>query len=105
VDNININIGKLDFPTSFQVLESKDEVLILRNDWLRNAQTLLDWNNSCLTVQKGLIANRIPVAFTKTSPVEFQPFSEHQEPFDFDLDQEFYENEELRRILHLLFRN
>jgi hypothetical protein len=83
VDNININVGKLDFPTSFQVLESKDEVLILRNNWLRNAQALLDWNNSCLTVQKGLIATRIPVAFTKTSPVEFQPFSEHQEPFDF----------------------
>ena len=37
VSNLLITIGKINIPTSFQVLESKDEVLILGNEWLREA--------------------------------------------------------------------
>jgi hypothetical protein len=71
--------------------------LILGNDWLKEACAVLDWNNSCLTVQKGLLITRVPVTFTKTAKVEFQPsfefqsFYEHEEPFDL----EEYESEEL----------
>jgi hypothetical protein len=35
IDNVPVKIGRINIPTSFQVLESKDEILILGNDWLR----------------------------------------------------------------------
>src|SRR5205814_2938042 len=46
VSHLPITLGKIDTPTSFQVLESKDEVLILRNEWLRENNAVMDWKQS-----------------------------------------------------------
>jgi hypothetical protein len=35
IDNVPVNIGKIQILTSFQVLESRDKILILGNDWIR----------------------------------------------------------------------
>ena len=43
IDNIPVNIGKIKVPTSFQVLESRDEILILGNDWLRITNATMSW--------------------------------------------------------------
>jgi gag-polyprotein putative aspartyl protease/Zinc knuckle len=42
VSNIPITLGKIIIPTSFQVLESKDEILILGNEWLRSNKAIMD---------------------------------------------------------------
>ena len=42
VSNLLVTIGKINISTSFQVLESKDEVLILGNEWLREANAIMD---------------------------------------------------------------
>ena len=42
VSHLPITLGKIDTPTSFQVLESKDEVLILGNEWLRENNAVMD---------------------------------------------------------------
>ena len=37
-------------PTNVQVLESKDDVLILGNDWLSKVKASLDWHDQTLTI-------------------------------------------------------
>jgi len=42
VSDLPITLGKISTPTSFQVLESKDEVLILGNEWLRENKAVMN---------------------------------------------------------------
>ena len=53
IDNVPVNIGRIQILTSFQVLESKDEILILRNDWLREMNANMNWKQSTLTIKQG----------------------------------------------------
>ena len=68
--NIPITFRKITIPTSFQVLESKDEILILGNEWLRSNHAIMDWKQSMLTIQEGQQVVKIPVALTKTAKVD-----------------------------------
>ena len=70
VSNLPVTVGKINIPTSFQVLESKDEVLILGNEWLREANAIMDWERSTLTIKKRDKIVKIPITFTKTSKVD-----------------------------------
>ena len=38
-------------PTTFQVLDSTDDTLILGNDWLRRVQAVLNWRRETLTIR------------------------------------------------------
>jgi len=67
VSDLPITIGKINIPTAFQVLESKDEVLILGNEWLRDANAVMDWNHASLTIRDGDKTAKIPIAFTKAA--------------------------------------
>src|ERR1044071_10096716 len=51
---------------SFQALESKDDVLLLGNDWLREANAVMDWNRSSLTIKTPKKTVVVPITFTKT---------------------------------------
>ena len=76
VDDVPVMVGKITILTSFQVLSSKDKVLILGNDWLRNANAVMDWKQSTLTIKNDRQAIRVPITFTRTSKVETQEDSE-----------------------------
>jgi hypothetical protein len=89
VDEIPVTIGRVRFPTTFQVLESRDEVLILGNEWLRSANALMDWRNSTLTIRSDFESTRIPVTYTKTSQINLQE--------DESTDDE-YEEEDLNEV-------
>ena len=52
VDNVPIAIGRIEILTSFQVLESKDEVLILGNDYRCQTKLLDKSQNSAETILK-----------------------------------------------------
>jgi hypothetical protein len=78
IDKMPLTIGKLKIPASFQVLESKDEVLILGNEWLREANATISWENSTITVRKEAQIARIPITFTKTSRVETREESDEE---------------------------
>src|SRR2546423_10506590 len=67
---VPISIGKLNILTFFQVLESKDEILILGNGWLRRNQAVMNWKQLTLTIHNENRMSRIPVTFTKTWKVE-----------------------------------
>ena len=67
---VPITIGKMNILTSFQVLESRDEILILGNEWLQKNQAIMNWKQSTLILQDGQRISRIPVTFTKTRKVE-----------------------------------
>src|SRR5579864_8585536 len=90
VDKIPIVVGKIEIPTSFQVLESKDEILILGNDWLRETSAVMNWNQSTLTILKGNYSIRIPVTFTKTAKVTTQEDEELEDDYD-EYEEEFLE--------------
>ena len=79
VSNIPITLGKITVLTSFQVLESKDEILILGNEWLKNNNAMMDWRQSVLTIQEGQKVVRIPVALTKTAKVDTWEDSEDED--------------------------
>lgn len=66
MDNVPISCGKLNVNASFQILESKDEVLILGNEWLREANAIMDWRRATLTVRTKEGITHIPMTFTKT---------------------------------------
>src|SRR5947209_808669 len=66
-DDLPIIIKRLKFPTSVQVLDSKDELLILGNNWLRRADAMLEWKRSVLTIRTDRCTEKIPVTFTKTN--------------------------------------
>lgn len=89
VSNLPITLGKIDTPTSFQVLESKDEVLILGNEWLRENNAVMDWKQSMLTIQGGQWTERIRVALTKTAKVDTWEDSEDSEEGE-EYEQDMY---------------
>src|SRR3989440_311994 len=78
VSNLPVTIGKINISTSFQVLESKDEVLILGNEWLREANAIMDWKHASLTIKDRNRTARIPIAFTKTARMETLEGSESE---------------------------
>ena len=89
VDNVEILIGGIRVLTSFQVLESKDSILILGNDWLRNNNAMLDWNKEILTLRQNGRSMKVPVQFTKVSKMtireekyESEDESDYEEFFD-----------------------
>ena len=84
IDNIPVNIGKIKIPTSFQVLESKDEILILGNDWLRITNATMSWEQSILTIKRGGITMKIPIAFTKTAKVVTQEAEDEYESEEYE---------------------
>ena len=65
IDNVPLTIGRMQTQSPFEVLESKDETLILGNKWLKKVDAVLDWSQSMLTIKKGVATERIPVIFTK----------------------------------------
>jgi hypothetical protein len=91
VDDVPVIIGKIEIPTSFQVLESRDEILILGNDWLRNSNANMDWEKSTLTIRKDRTTIRIPITFTKTSKVVTHDASE-------EISEDEYEEECLEEM-------
>ena len=78
VSNLPVTIGKINISTSFQVLESKDEVLILGNEWLREANAIMDWEHASLTIKDRNRTARIPIAFTKTARMDTLEGSESE---------------------------
>ena len=66
INKVPLTIGKSQVPSFFEVLESKDETLILGNKWLRKMDAILDWKQSILTIQQGATTARIPFSTTKT---------------------------------------
>lgn len=70
VNALPVSIGKMNVSTAFQVLESKDEVLILGNEWLREMNAIMDWEQSTLTIRNKDKIARIPITFTKTAKVD-----------------------------------
>src|SRR3954447_6462071 len=87
VNNLPITLGKISTPTSFQVLESKDEVLILGNEWLRENKAIMDWKQFMLTIQEGQKVEKISVALTRTAKVDAWENSEEEEE---DEEQDIY---------------
>ena len=66
IDNVVISFGsELRVRASFQALESKDKVLILGNNWLRDANAVMNWANKTLTVRTPTKTVSIPVTFTR----------------------------------------
>jgi len=84
IDNVPVNIGKIQILTSFQVLESKDEILILGNDWLRETNANMNWEQSTLTIKQGKYVIRIPITFTKTAKVVTQEEEESDDDDEFE---------------------
>src|SRR5215204_3740631 len=81
VSNLCITIGKINIPTSFQVLESK-EVLILGNEWLRETNAVMDWKQSSITIRKEDKIAKVRITFTKTAKVDAWEDSESEEEDD-----------------------
>ena len=82
VSNVPIAFGKITILTSFQVLESKDEVLILGNEWLIENDAAMQWKEAIFTIKKGQRVVRIPVTLTKTA--KLHATKEPKEEYDDD---------------------
>src|ERR1044071_3470912 len=87
VSNVPIAFGKITILTSFQVLESKDEVLILGNEWLIENDAAMQWKEAIFTIKKGQRVVRIPVTLTKTAKLHAT-----KEPEDEYDDDEYNES-------------
>ena len=85
VNNIPLAFGKIIILTSFQVLESKDEVLILGNEWLIENDAAMQWKEAIFTIKKGGKVVRIPVALTKTT--RLHAMEESKEEYDDEYDE------------------
>ena len=88
VSGLLITIGKINIQTSFQVLESKDKVLILGNEWLQEANAVIDWKRASLTIKYENKIARIPIAFTKAAKLNILKGTESE-----------YDSEELLEVI------
>src|SRR5436190_920603 len=70
VNNVSLSIGKLKINASFEVLESKDEIFILGNKWLRKVEAKMDYKQSTLTITYNNGIEHIPFTYTKINRVE-----------------------------------
>ena len=61
VSDLPINVNYLKIPTNVQVLESKDKVLILGNDWLKRIRASIDWHEQTMTIHYKGRRERIPI--------------------------------------------
>ena len=84
VDNVEIYISGIRIFTPFQVLDSKDSILILGNDWLRNSNAVLDWEKETLTLRQKGRGIKIPVQFTKTSKMVIKEEYESDDESDYE---------------------
>ena len=85
ISNLPININHMKIPTNVQVLEPKDDVLILGNDWLSKVKASLDWHDQTLTIHfKG---RRERVAITYLNEDLVPPPQD-----DYEEEEEEYEN-------------
>src|SRR3984957_18948546 len=87
VQGLPINIRHSVIKTNLQVLESRDKVLILGNDWLRLRDANVSWKDSKLTINHKGRTIVIPITYTRTN--QNQESSEEEEYSD------EYEEEEL----------
>ena len=79
VQSLPINIKHMIIRTPVQVLESKDKVLLLGNDWLRKVHANIDWKKEQLSIfHKGRTVT-IPVAFTKNTVEQLSESEEEEE--------------------------
>ncbi|RIA88386.1 hypothetical protein C1645_826452 [Glomus cerebriforme] len=89
VQSLPINIKHMIIRTPVQVLESKDKVLLLGNDWLQKVHANIDWKKEQLSIfHKGRTVT-IPVAFTKN--IVKQPSESEEEEEEEYIDE--YEEE------------
>jgi hypothetical protein len=91
---INNNNFKITIPTSFQVLDSKDEILILGNEWLRKTNANMSWAQAMLSINYNGKKCQVPITFTRTLPVNAEEDSSEEEFEDDDFDEEDYEEYE-----------
>ena len=52
-------------PTTFQVLDSVDDTLILGNDWLQKVQAVLNWKKGTLTIHGANAPLTTPIRYTR----------------------------------------
>ena len=52
-------------PTTFQVLDSVDDTLILGNNWLRKVQAVLNWKKGTLTIHGANAPLTTPIRYTR----------------------------------------
>ena len=87
VEKLPINLKYLIIRTDVHVLESKDKVLILGNDWLQRVNATMDWRNRDLTIKTQGRTVKVPISFTMNKTVINTEVSDDEE--------EEYEEEEI----------
>jgi hypothetical protein len=75
--------------TPVHVLDSKDEVLILGNDWLRKVDAIVNWQQEKLTIShKGRTVN-VPLVFTVTKAlVNAEALEDDEEELEYEYEEE-----------------
>src|SRR5215471_8703610 len=64
VENLLINISHMLIKTPVHVLESKDSVLILGNDWLKRVNAIVNYEKENLLIRHKGRSVKIPLTFT-----------------------------------------
>jgi predicted aspartyl protease len=79
ISSLAVTLRNLTIGTPVQVLDSRDEVFILGNDWLKRMNAILDWKEGTLTISGQGRSVMVPVSCTKTRPMEISDSSETEE--------------------------
>lgn len=100
IQQVPLEIEGESLPTSFQVLDSMDDTLILGNDWLRKVQAILNWKKGTLTIQAGESPLTTPMNCTRktnkiqqSSSEEDTDSSEYEEESDLEETQVYFSDE------------
>ncbi|CAB5379958.1 unnamed protein product [Rhizophagus irregularis] len=104
IEKVPIVIQTLLIPTTFHVIDSKDETLLLGTDWFRRTRAVLDFNNK--SVQLTFLAKTIlaPISIHIGEVPRYVSFQE--EEIDNEIDEIFdeyeYEDDLIEKEIHLL---
>ncbi|GBC24699.2 retroviral aspartyl protease family protein [Rhizophagus irregularis DAOM 181602=DAOM 197198] len=104
IEKVPIVIQTLLIPTTFHVIDSKDETLLLGTDWFRRTRAVLDFNNK--SVQLTFLAKTI-LALISIHIGEVPGYvSFQEEEIDNEIDEIFdeyeYEDDLIEKEIHLL---
>jgi hypothetical protein len=89
ITTLPVSISHMLIKTPVHVLDSKDEVLILGNNWLRKVDAIVNWQQEKLTIShKGRTVN-VPLVFTVTKAlVNAEALKDDEEKLEYEYEEE-----------------
>ena len=92
VDNLPIQLNNTIIASTVNVISSKDNVLILGNDWLKKVQAVINYNEQMVTIQHRGRVIKIPLTFTMNKKYTVSAINDESSEEEYETEDDLQES-------------